>query len=294
MVLDEIDQLESKFQTVLYRIFEWPALPNSRLVLIGIANAVDLTDRVLPRLQALSMQPRLLHFRPYNKDQIVTILRYRIAQSDHAELFAPGALELISAKVAGQSGDLRRALDLGRRVVELSKPITKKTTNPSPKKRSLSVSEKTDEVSNKKTPRKEEKNVAVRKSLRKLSEMSPGVKTPRKEITWASPVKANTTPRRSPRKQLFSDPKSPFKGLMSSPRRSPRKQLVFEPEKKKSPKKEAIHASDVMSVVKLMYGSARNLRTEESAFPLHQKLLLSTLLLILTKGKNKNVSIGKV
>ena len=50
-MLDEIDQLESKNQDVLYTIFEWPALKGSRLSLVGIANTLDLTDRVLPRLQ---------------------------------------------------------------------------------------------------------------------------------------------------------------------------------------------------------------------------------------------------
>jgi len=51
LVLDEIDQLESKNQDVLYTVFEWPALASSRLALVGIANTLDLTDRVLPRLQ---------------------------------------------------------------------------------------------------------------------------------------------------------------------------------------------------------------------------------------------------
>lgn len=43
LVLDEIDQLMGKKQTILYRIFEWPALPNTRMILVGIANALDLT-----------------------------------------------------------------------------------------------------------------------------------------------------------------------------------------------------------------------------------------------------------
>ena len=50
-MLDEVDQLESKNQDVLYTVFEWPALSASRLALVGIANTLDLTDRVLPRLQ---------------------------------------------------------------------------------------------------------------------------------------------------------------------------------------------------------------------------------------------------
>ena len=36
IVLDEVDQLDSKGQEVLYTLFEWPALPNSKLLLIGM------------------------------------------------------------------------------------------------------------------------------------------------------------------------------------------------------------------------------------------------------------------
>lgn len=41
-------------------------------------------------------------------------------QAGADNIFTPSAIELISAKVAGMSGDVRRALDLGRRVVEIS------------------------------------------------------------------------------------------------------------------------------------------------------------------------------
>uniref|UniRef100_A0A2K6AUL6 Cell division control protein n=1 Tax=Macaca nemestrina TaxID=9545 RepID=A0A2K6AUL6_MACNE len=81
LVLDEMDQLDSKGQDVLYTLFEWPWLSNSRLVLIGIANTLDLTDRILPRLQAReNCKPQLLNFPPYTRNQIVAILQDRLTQ----------------------------------------------------------------------------------------------------------------------------------------------------------------------------------------------------------------------
>jgi cell division control protein 6 len=80
-VLDEIDQLDSKRQTVLYTIMEWPSIRNSKIVLVGIANALDLTDRVLPRLKSsLPIQPLLIHFEPYSKQQIMDIITDRLEQ----------------------------------------------------------------------------------------------------------------------------------------------------------------------------------------------------------------------
>lgn len=81
LILDEIDQLETRTQSVLYKIFEWPSWKKARLVLIGIANAVDLTDRILPRLCAkVELKPTLIHFSPYSKDQIKDILSHRLAE----------------------------------------------------------------------------------------------------------------------------------------------------------------------------------------------------------------------
>lgn len=81
LVLDEMDQLDSKAQDVLYTIFEWPYLPRSRLCLIGIANALDLTDRILPRLQARPhCRPQLLHFPPYSREELVAIVQDRLVQ----------------------------------------------------------------------------------------------------------------------------------------------------------------------------------------------------------------------
>uniref|UniRef100_A0A8C4WTF1 Cell division control protein n=1 Tax=Eptatretus burgeri TaxID=7764 RepID=A0A8C4WTF1_EPTBU len=119
LVLDEIDQLDSRGQEVLYTIFGWLSLPGSRLVLIGIANSLDLTDRILPRLQAHSAcRPDLLHFPPYTHEQLVTILQSRL-QSVAGQVIDAAALQFCARKIAATSGDVRKALDVCRRAVEL-------------------------------------------------------------------------------------------------------------------------------------------------------------------------------
>ena len=120
LVLDEIDQLESKNQDVLYTMFEWPSLPASKLILIGIANALDLTDRILPRLQLRpECKPKLLHFSPYSKDQIVKILTARLSEVEGSNIMDVSAVQFCARKIAAVSGDMRKALDICRRAVEV-------------------------------------------------------------------------------------------------------------------------------------------------------------------------------
>ncbi|XP_044153956.1 cell division control protein 6 homolog [Bufo gargarizans] len=120
LVLDEMDQLDSKGHDVLYTVFEWPWLTNSRVVLIGIANALDLTDRILPRLQARpKCKPQLLNFSPYTKDQIATILQDRLAQGSAQPVLDNAAIQFCARKVSSVSGDARKALDICRRAVEM-------------------------------------------------------------------------------------------------------------------------------------------------------------------------------
>ncbi|KAK2817498.1 hypothetical protein Q5P01_025689 [Channa striata] len=120
LVLDEMDQLDSKAQDVLYTIFEWPYLPNSRLSLIGIANALDLTDRILPRLQARPhCRPQLLHFPPYSRQELVAIVQDRLTQASADGILDPSAVQFCARKVSAVSGDARKALDICRRAVEI-------------------------------------------------------------------------------------------------------------------------------------------------------------------------------
>ena len=95
----------------------------------GIANSLDLTDRILPRLQARpKMKPKLLNFPPYSKDQIVKILSERLAEvnSGGEQVLEPNAIQFCARKVAAVAGDMRKALDVCRRAVEIVENDVKK------------------------------------------------------------------------------------------------------------------------------------------------------------------------
>ncbi|XP_051013792.1 cell division control protein 6 homolog [Acomys russatus] len=129
LVLDEMDQLDSKGQDVLYTLFEWPWLSNSRLVLIGIANTLDLTDRILPRLEAREKcKPRLLNFPPYTRNQIATILQDRLNEVSSDQVLDSAAIQFCARKVSAVSGDIRKALDVCRRAIEIVESDVKSQT----------------------------------------------------------------------------------------------------------------------------------------------------------------------
>ena len=54
VVIDELDQLLSKENEALHSLFGWAAAPSSRLVLVGIANSLDLARGRLPTICSCS------------------------------------------------------------------------------------------------------------------------------------------------------------------------------------------------------------------------------------------------
>ncbi|XP_036143018.1 cell division control protein 6 homolog isoform X2 [Monomorium pharaonis] len=208
LVLDEIDQLDSRKQSVLYSIFEWPSIPNSKLILVGIANALDLTDRILPRLQArCELKPALMHFTPYSKQQIFDIISARLNEANATNVFTPPAIQFLAGKVAAISGDIRRALDISRRVIELAE------------------------------------SHQMAQVLR--------------------PTNCNDTNIESLKKET---------------------EAVERP----------VDLKEVVTVLNGVYGGTQNLNKEQDTFPLQQKLLICSLLLILNKGKNKDITVGRL
>ncbi|KAG0651004.1 Cell division control 18 [Hyphodiscus hymeniophilus] len=133
ITLDEIDHILTLDLEILYKLFEWSLQKSSRLILIGIANALDLTDRFLPRLKARNLKPQLLPFLPYTASHIKTIILTRLKSlvpagsptPDCVPFLHPAAIELCSRKVSSQTGDLRKAFDICRRAIDLIEAETK-------------------------------------------------------------------------------------------------------------------------------------------------------------------------
>ncbi|GAV74460.1 Cdc6_C domain-containing protein [Cephalotus follicularis] len=118
IIADELDYLITKDRAVIHDLFLLTTFPFSRFVLIGVANAIDLADRFLPRLQSLNCKPMVVTFRAYSKDQILRILQERLTVLPYI-VFQPLALELCARKVAAASGDMRKALSVCRSALEM-------------------------------------------------------------------------------------------------------------------------------------------------------------------------------
>ncbi|XP_010262805.1 PREDICTED: cell division control protein 6 homolog B-like isoform X2 [Nelumbo nucifera] len=118
LIVDELDYLITRDRTVLHDLFMLATLPSSNCILIGIANAIDLADRFLPKLQPLNCEIILITFRAYSKDQILRILQQRLTALPY-DVFQPQALELCARRVAAASGDMRKALCVCRNAIEM-------------------------------------------------------------------------------------------------------------------------------------------------------------------------------
>jgi len=47
VLMDELDQLMTSKQDVVYNFFNWPTLAGSKLVVLAVANTMDLPERVM-------------------------------------------------------------------------------------------------------------------------------------------------------------------------------------------------------------------------------------------------------
>ncbi|KEP61330.1 UNVERIFIED_CONTAM: ATPase, AAA family protein [Hammondia hammondi] len=117
LIVDEVDCLLTQKQRVLYTLFDWPTQRTARLIVVGIANTIDLPDRFLSSRCASRVGFGRLTFNPYTREQIEEILLARLQECKH--LFNEAAIKVCARKVANFFGDLRRALQVLRRALEM-------------------------------------------------------------------------------------------------------------------------------------------------------------------------------
>ncbi|GAC94288.1 hypothetical protein PHSY_001859 [Pseudozyma hubeiensis SY62] len=138
VLMDELDQLVTARQDVMYNMFNWPNTRGSRLVVIAVANTMDLPERTLNAKVASRLGMTRITFMPYTDRQLVEIVKSRLGigseqqtttvgeagEQDEAGGGCGGVLSLdaityVSKRVSNVSGDARRMLDVCRRSIEL-------------------------------------------------------------------------------------------------------------------------------------------------------------------------------
>lgn len=123
LLVDELDLLWTRKQHVLYNLFDWPTRRHARLVVLAIANTMDLPERIMMKRVSSRLGLTRLTFQPYTFSQLQQIVMSRI---EGLKAFEPDAIQLVSRKVAAVSGDARRCLDICRRAVEIADSRAKK------------------------------------------------------------------------------------------------------------------------------------------------------------------------
>lgn len=140
IILDEMDSLLTKDQQILYQLFSLSCMRNSdsmstKIILIGISNSLDLTNKFLPSLKRNRLDPMVLQFIPYTFSQIKSIITCKlqrllelekenlpdidIKQEKQIPIVSAAAIMLCCKKTASITGDIRKAFDLMFKSIEL-------------------------------------------------------------------------------------------------------------------------------------------------------------------------------
>jgi origin recognition complex subunit 1 len=159
VLLDELDQLVMAKQTVLYNLFNWPTLPNSRLIVVAIANTMNLADMLPNKIQSrvgivplskyLTQGLTRVNFEPYTTSQLVRIIESRL-ENVPGNIVESDAIRLCAMRIANNTGDARKALDVCRyfpphnysnksRAVEIAEASAESNLPSTPSKRSTNV-----------------------------------------------------------------------------------------------------------------------------------------------------------
>ncbi|NXB52042.1 ORC1 protein, partial [Leucopsar rothschildi] len=125
LIVDELDLLWTRKQNVMYNLFDWPTQRHSKLIILAIANTMDLPERIMMNRVASRLGLTRMSFQPYTYKQLQQIVSSRLKG---VKAFEEDAVQLVSRKVAALSGDARRCLDICRRATEICEFARQKRT----------------------------------------------------------------------------------------------------------------------------------------------------------------------
>ncbi|XP_075038194.1 origin recognition complex subunit 1 [Mixophyes fleayi] len=127
LLVDELDLLWTRKQNVMYSLFDWPTRKQAKLIVLAIANTMDLPERIMMNRVASRLGLTRMSFQPYTHKQLQQIITSRL---NHVKAFDDDAIQLVSRKVAALSGDARRCLDICRRATEICEFSSMKSESP--------------------------------------------------------------------------------------------------------------------------------------------------------------------
>lgn len=122
VILDEVDLLVKRDGgRILYSLsrLNYELKRDLSISMIVISNTLDFLDKLDPRERS-SFEPLRIHFPPYTQPQLYNILRQRADLGLKLGTWDDEALQFIAARVAQESGDARRAIDVLRMAAELA------------------------------------------------------------------------------------------------------------------------------------------------------------------------------
>ncbi|KAJ2973793.1 hypothetical protein NQ176_g6409 [Zarea fungicola] len=143
VLMDELDQLVTKNQAVMYNFFNWPTLRHSRLIVLAVANTMDLPERTLSNKISSRLGLTRITFPGYTHDQLMKIIQSRL-EGVPGNIVDADAIQFASRKVAAMyhlthlhqakkapGGDTTEISRRGRvTIATIKKAINEATSNP--------------------------------------------------------------------------------------------------------------------------------------------------------------------
>lgn len=154
VLLDELDALITKQEEIMYNFFNWTSYENAKLILIAVANTMDLPERQLGNKVSSRIGFTRIMFTGYTHEELKSIIDLRLKGLNDSFFYVdkdtgnaylaedfmtdehggkdlsqfkkvrlrmiPDAIEIASRKIASVSGDARRALKACKRAAEIA------------------------------------------------------------------------------------------------------------------------------------------------------------------------------